>query len=106
VPGDFHLVHLGARAMGGAGMVFAEMTCVSPRAASPRLPGPVQRRAEAAWKRIADWMHANSDAKFAMQLGHAGAKASTRLAWEGTDLPLESGNWPIVGASRSNTCRA
>ncbi|MCZ2105044.1 MAG: bifunctional salicylyl-CoA 5-hydroxylase/oxidoreductase [Comamonadaceae bacterium] len=100
LPSDYHLVHLGARAMGGAGMVFAEMTCITPEGRiTPGCPGLYNAEQKAGWKRIADWIHAHSDAKFAMQLGHAGAKASTRLAWDGTDLPLESGNWPIVGAS-------
>lgn len=100
VAGDYHLVHLGARAMGGAGLVFAEMTCISPEARiTPGCPGLYNAEQKAAWKRIADWIHTNSDAKFGMQLGHAGAKASTRLAWEGIDLPLESGNWAIVSAS-------
>jgi len=100
VAGDYHLVHLGARAMGGAAMVFAEMTCVSAEARiTPGCPGLYAPEHTAAWKRIADWVHANSDAKFAMQLGHAGAKASTRLAWEGIDQPLPAGNWPIVSAS-------
>ncbi len=100
VAGDYHLVHLGARAMGGAAMVFAEMTCVSAEARiTPGCPGLYAPEHTAAWKRIADWVHANSDAKFAMQLGHAGAKASTRVAWEGIDQPLPAGNWPIVSAS-------
>jgi len=100
VAGDYHLVHLGARAMGGAAMVFAEMTCVSAEARiTPGCPGLYAPQHTAAWKRIADWVHANSDAKFAMQLGHAGAKASTRVAWEGIDQPLPNGNWPIVSAS-------
>ena len=98
--GDYHLVHLGARAMGGAGMVFAEMTCVSPEGRiTPGCPGLYHPEHTAAWRRIADWIHANTDAKFAIQIGHAGPKASTRLAWEGIDQPLESGNWPIVAAS-------
>ena len=100
VAGDYHLVHLGARAMGGAAMVFAEMTCVSAEARiTPGCPGLYAPQHTVAWKRIADWVHANSDAKFAMQLGHAGAKASTRVAWEGIDQPLPNGNWPIVSAS-------
>ena len=100
VAGDYHLVHLGARAMGGAAMVVAEMTCVSPEGRiTPGCPGLYNAEQKAAWARIADWIHAHTDAKFALQLGHAGAKASTRLAWDGIDLPLESGNWPIVGAS-------
>jgi anthraniloyl-CoA monooxygenase len=100
IPGDYHLVHLGARAMGGAAMVVAEMTCPSPDAritpACPGLWNPAQRDA---WKRIVDFVHANSDAKIAMQLGHAGAKGSTRVPWEGEDLPLEAGNWPLISAS-------
>jgi anthraniloyl-CoA monooxygenase len=100
VAGDYHLVHLGARAMGGASMVFAEMTCVSAEGRiTPGCPGLYAPEHTAAWKRIVDWVHANSDAKFAMQLGHAGAKASTRVAWEGIDQPLPDGNWPIVSAS-------
>ncbi len=100
VAGDYHLVHLGARAMGGAGMVFAEMTCVSAEGRiTPGCPGLYAPEHTAAWKRIVDWVHANSDCKFAMQIGHAGAKASTRLAWEGIDQPLPTGNWPIVSAS-------
>ena len=101
VPGDYHLVHLGARALGGAALVFAEMTCVSADARiTPGCPGLYNETQFAAWKRIADWIHTHTDAKFAMQLGHAGAKASTRVAWEGADLPLADGNWPIVSASR------
>lgn len=100
VVGDYHLVHLGARAMGGAALVFAEMTCVSAHGRiTPGCPGMYTPEHTAAWKRIVDWVHKQSDAKFAMQIGHAGAKASTRLAWEGIDKPLESGNWPLVSAS-------
>jgi anthraniloyl-CoA monooxygenase len=100
VAGDYHLVHLGARAMGGAGLVFAEMTCVSPEGRiTPGCPGIYTADQAAAWRRIVDWVHANSDARFGMQLGHAGAKGSTRLAWDGIDQPLEAGNWPIVSAS-------
>ena len=100
VAGDYHLVHLGARAMGGAAMVFAEMTCVSAQGRiTPGCPGMYAPAHKQAWKRIADWIHHNTDAKFAMQIGHAGAKASTRLAWEGIDQPLKEGNWPIVSAS-------
>ena len=103
IAGDYHLVHLGARAMGGAAMVFAEMTCVSPDARiTPGCPGLYNEAQFHAWKRIADWIHANTDAKFAMQLGHAGAKGSTRVAWEGIDQPLQddAGNWPLISASR------
>ncbi|MFL6658713.1 MAG: bifunctional salicylyl-CoA 5-hydroxylase/oxidoreductase [Massilia sp.] len=100
VPGDYHLVHLGARAMGGAGMVFAEMTCVSADARiTPACPGMYTPAHTAAWKRIVDFVHANSEAKIALQLGHAGAKGSTRVMWEGIDQPLVEGNWPLVSAS-------
>jgi anthraniloyl-CoA monooxygenase len=100
VAGDYHLVHLGARAMGGAGLVFAEMTCVSAEGRiTPGCPGLYTDEQTTAWTRIAEWIHAQTDAKFAIQLGHAGAKASTRVAWDGSDLPLESGNWPIMSAS-------
>jgi anthraniloyl-CoA monooxygenase len=98
--GDYHLVHLGARAQGGAGLVFAEMTCVSSEGRiTPGCPGLYKPEHTAAFKRIADWIHANTDAKFGIQIGHAGAKASTRLAWDGIDLPLATGNWPIIAAS-------
>ena len=100
VAGDYHLVHLGARAMGGAALVFAEMTCVSADARiTPGCPGLYAPEHTAAWARIVDWVHQHSDAKFAMQLGHAGAKGSTRLAWHGIDQALEAGNWPLISAS-------
>ena len=100
VAGDYHLVHLGARALGGAGMVFAEMTCVSADARiTPACPGLYAPEHTAAWKRITDFVHANSDAKIAVQLGHAGAKGSTRVMWDGIDQPLAEGNWPLVSAS-------
>ncbi|AVS88320.1 bifunctional salicylyl-CoA 5-hydroxylase/oxidoreductase [Paracidovorax avenae] len=98
--GDYHLVHLGARAMGGAGLVFAEMACVSAEGRiTPGCPGLYRPEHTVAFRRIADWIHANTDAKFGIQIGHAGAKASTRRAWEGIDQPLPEGNWPIVSAS-------
>jgi anthraniloyl-CoA monooxygenase len=100
VAGDYHLMHLGARAMGGAGLVCAEMTCVSADARiTPGCPGMYNEAHTEAWRRIVDFVHANSDAKIAIQLGHAGAKGSTRRAWDGADLPLEEGNWPLVSAS-------
>ena len=98
--GDYHLTHLGARAMGGAGLVMTEMTCVSPEARiTPGCPGMYTPEHLHAWRRIVDFVHAMSDAKIGMQLGHAGAKASTRVSWEGIDQPLPDGNWPIVSAS-------
>ncbi len=104
VPGDYHLVHLGARAMGGAGMVFAEMTCTSPDARiTPGCPGLWNDAQMQAWRRIADWVHTNTDARIAMQIGHAGAKGSTRRAWDGIDKPLAADdtepNWPLISAS-------
>ncbi|MCC6468271.1 MAG: bifunctional salicylyl-CoA 5-hydroxylase/oxidoreductase [Alphaproteobacteria bacterium] len=99
-PGDFHLVHLGARAMGGAGLVFTEMTCVAPDARiTPGCAGLYTDAHVAAWKRIVDFMHANSRAKVAIQLGHAGRKGSTRLGWEGYDEPLPQGNWKLFAPS-------
>ena len=100
VPGDFHLVHLGSRALGGAGMVVAEMTCVSPDARiTPACPGLWNDAQRDAWKRIVDFVHANGDTKVAMQLGHAGRKGSTQLGWEKMDYPLADGNWPLISAS-------
>jgi len=98
--GDFHLAHLGARALGGAALVMAEMTCVSSDARiTPGCPGLYTEEHTAAWKRIVDFVHAQSDAKIGVQLGHAGAKGSTRPMWDGIDLPLEEGNWPLVSSS-------
>ncbi len=108
VPGDYHLVHLGARAMGGAGLVMAEMTCVSPDARiTPGCPGLWNEAQQQAWARIVAWVHEHSDAKIGIQLGHAGAKGSTRRPWDGEgdggDLPLpEDGdepNWALISAS-------
>ena len=100
LPNDWHLVHLGSRAIGGAGLVFTEMTDVSAEARiSPGCTGLYNDEQEAAWKRIVDFVHANSAAKICMQLGHAGRKGATKLSWEGNDEPLESGAWPIVSAS-------
>ncbi|MGH6781035.1 MAG: bifunctional salicylyl-CoA 5-hydroxylase/oxidoreductase, partial [Sphingomonadaceae bacterium] len=99
-PQDFHLVHYGARAQGGAGLVFTEMTCVSPEGRiTPGCTGIYSDEQEAAWRRITDFVHANSTAKICLQLGHSGAKGSTRIGWEGMDVPLEAGNWPVVGPS-------
>jgi anthraniloyl-CoA monooxygenase len=100
VPNDFHLVHLGSRAMGGAAMVVTEMTCVSPDARiTPGCPGMWNEPQQNAWKRIVDYVHTQTNAKIALQLGHSGRKGSTRLAWEGIDQPLETGNWPLISAS-------
>ena len=100
VPNDFHFVHLGERALGGAGLVFTEMTCVSPEGRiSPGCTGMWNADHVAAWKRIVDFVHAHSKAKICLQLGHSGGKGSTRLGWEGDNLPLSDGNWPVMAAS-------
>jgi anthraniloyl-CoA monooxygenase len=100
VAGDYHLVHLGARALGGAALVFAEMTCVSADARiTPACPGMYTPEHTLAWRRIVDFVHARSDARIGLQLGHAGPKGSTRAMWDGIDQPLAEGNWPLVAAS-------
>jgi anthraniloyl-CoA monooxygenase len=100
MPTDWHLVHLGSRATGGAGLIFTEMVCVSEDARITRgCTGIYTDAQEAAWKRIVDFVHANSAAKFCLQLGHAGRKGATRLMWEGMDQPLEQGAWPVISAS-------
>jgi anthraniloyl-CoA monooxygenase len=99
-PSDFHLVHLGARAQGGAGLVFTEMTCVSPTARiTPGCTGMWNDEHTAAWRRITDFVHTNSKAKICLQLGHSGGKGSTQLGWEVADAPLAEGNWPLIAAS-------
>ncbi|MEO5973002.1 MAG: bifunctional salicylyl-CoA 5-hydroxylase/oxidoreductase, partial [Sphingomicrobium sp.] len=99
-PGDFHLVHYGARALGGAGLLFTEMTCVSPEGRiSPGCTGMWAPEHIAAWRRITDFVHANSKAKICLQLGHSGGKGSTSLGWDGNDVPLADGNWPVMAAS-------
>lgn len=100
LPSDWHLVHYGSRGIGGAGLIYTEMTCPSPAARiTPGCTGIWCDEQVRAWQRITEFIHANSAAKLCMQIGHAGRKGSTRLAWDGMDLPLEHGNWPIVSAS-------
>lgn len=100
VAGDYHLAHLGARALGGAALVLTEMTAVSAQARiTPACPGMYEPEHTQAWQRIVDLVHRHSDAAIGLQLGHAGAKGSTRPMWDGIDLPLETGNWPLVSAS-------
>ncbi len=97
---DFHLAHLGARAMGGAALVFAEMTCVSPDARiTPGCLGLWNDAQEAQWRRLVDLIHGVGHAKAGIQIGHAGRKGATKLAWEGIDQPLPSGGWPLISAS-------
>jgi anthraniloyl-CoA monooxygenase len=100
VPNDFHFVHYGERAMGGAGLVFTEMTCVSPEGRiSPGCTGMWNGEQAAAWKRIVDFVHAHTAAKICLQLGHSGGKGSTKVGWEGNDVPLDDHNWPVMAAS-------
>jgi anthraniloyl-CoA monooxygenase len=100
MPNDFHLVHLGGRALGGAGLVFTEMTCVTRDGRiSPGCTGMYLPEHATAWRRIVDFVHAYSGAKICLQLGHSGPKGSTRLMWEGMDEPLEAENWPLVAPS-------
>ncbi len=100
IPGEFHLVHLGGKALGGAGLVMTEMVCVSdtgritPGCACLRTP-----EQEAGWTRVVDFVHGNTAAKIGIQLGHSGRKGSTKLMWEGIDEPLPDGNWEVVGPS-------
>lgn len=101
MPGDFHLVHLGARALGGAALVMTEMVCVSPEGRiTPGCTGLYTDAQAAAWTRIADFVHTSAPGTaLGVQLGHSGRKGSTRLMWEGMDDPLPEGNWPVVAAS-------
>ena len=100
VPGDFHLVHLGSKAMGGAGLVMTEMVCVSPEARiTPGCGGLWTDEQRDAWARIVSFVHDRSTARIGLQLGHAGRKGSTCLMWEGMDDPLPEGNWPLISPS-------
>ncbi len=100
LPDEWHLVHLGSRALGGAGLVFTEMTCPSPEARiSPGCTGLWNEAQAQSFKRIVDFCHTHSTAKIALQLGHSGRKGSTQLGWERPDHPLASGNWEIVAPS-------
>ncbi|MDB5931453.1 MAG: NADH:flavin oxidoreductase/NADH oxidase [Polaromonas sp.] len=101
VPQDFHLVHLGARALGGAALVFVEMTSPDPEGRiTPGCPGLWNETQMLAFKRIADFVHASgAGAKIGLQLGHSGPKGSTQVGWESPDEPLPQGNWPLLAAS-------
>ena len=99
-PTDWHLVHYGERAKGGASLVCTEMTCVSPEGRiTPGCTGMYAPEHEVAWKRIVEFVHAETDAKISCQLGHSGAKGSTQLGWQEMDAPLKSGNWPVMAPS-------
>jgi anthraniloyl-CoA monooxygenase len=100
MPDEWHLVHYGHRAMGGAGLVYTEMTCVSPEGRiTPGCTGLWDESQRDAWRRIVEFVHARTPAKICLQLGHSGRKGSTQLGWEKMDHPLPSGNWPIVAPS-------
>ena len=99
-PGEFHFVHLGARALGGAGLIFTEMVCVSPHGRiTPGCAGMYSDENAAAWRRIVDFTHAESDAKICLQLGHSGRRGSTRLPWEASNASLETGGWETISPS-------
>jgi len=99
-PDKWHLVHYGSRSLGGAALVYTEMTCVSPEGRiTPGCTGMYAPEHEAAWREVVDFVHANGTAKFAIQLGHSGPKGSTKLMWDGMDEPLVEGNWPVMGPS-------
>lgn len=99
-PTDWHLVHYGERAKGGAGLVFTEMTCVSPEGRiTPGCPGLYTPEHEAAWARLTKFVHGVTDTKICCQIGHSGRKGSTQLGWEWMDAPLTEGNWDVVSAS-------
>lgn len=99
-PTDWHLVHYAERAKGGAGLVYIEMTCVSFEGRiTPGCPGMYTSEHEAAWKRIVDFVHRETEAKICCQLGHSGPKGSTQVGWEEMDAPLPHGNWPLLAAS-------
>jgi anthraniloyl-CoA monooxygenase len=100
LPSDFHLVQLGGKALGGAGLVMTEMVCVSAAGRiTPGCAGMYAPEHEEAWQRIVSFVHSASTAKIGLQLGHSGRKGSTKLMWEGIDEPLDSGNWEVCGPS-------
>lgn len=100
MPNDWHVVHLGSRAVGGAGLIITEMTDVSREGRiTPGCAGMYKPEHVAGWKRVVDFVHDNSPARIGMQLAHAGRKGSTRLAWDGIDEPLPEGNWKLIAAS-------
>ena len=99
VVNDFHLVHHGARALGGAGLLMVEMTSPTPEGRiTPGCPGLWDDNQQHAFKRITDFVHQNN-AYIGLQLGHSGAKGSTQLGWDAIDEPLLEDNWPLMAAS-------
>ena len=101
-PSDWHLVHLGSRATGGAGLVMTEMTCVAADARiTPWCAGLWSDAHRDAWARIVRFVHENTPAHIGLQLGHAGAKGATKKMWEGIDIPLPEGRWPLIAPSET-----
>jgi anthraniloyl-CoA monooxygenase len=99
-PTDWHFVHYAERAKGGAGLVYVEMTCVSPEGRiTPGCPGLYAPEHEVAWKRLVNFVHTETKAKLCCQIGHSGRKGSTQVGWEEGDVPLPTGNWPVISAS-------
>ena len=99
-PTDWHLIHYGERAKGGAGLLYTEMACISSAGRiTPGCAGLYHPTHEAAWRRLVDFVHAETEAKICCQIGHSGRKGSTRLGWEGMDRPLAENNWSILSAS-------
>ncbi len=104
LPDDWHLVHYGSRAIGGAGLIMTEMTDVSPDGRITHgCAGLYNDAQEGAWKNIVGFVHARSGAKIGIQLAHAGRKASCHLPWEpgSEDQPMAAGEgaWPTMGPS-------
>jgi len=100
MPNEWHLVHLGSRAVGGAGLVMTEMTCVSREGRiSLGCTGIWDDDQAAYWATIVDFVHTHTASKIGLQIGHSGRKGSTKLMWEGDTEPLDSGNWEIIGPS-------
>ena len=98
VPGNFHLVHLGSKALGGAGLVMTEMVCVSETGRiTPGCTGLYNEAQQESWAGIVDFVHSRSTAAIGVQLGHSGRKGSTKLMWEGIDEPLADGGWELGG---------
>lgn len=99
-PTDWHLIHYGERAKGGAGLVYTEMTCVSASGRiTPGCPGLYAPEHEVEWKRLNAFIHNETKAKTCCQIGHSGRKGSTRVGWEGMDQPLDTDNWELISAS-------
>jgi anthraniloyl-CoA monooxygenase len=99
-PTDFHLVHLGTRALSGAGLIITEMTCTSPEARiTPGCTGMYRPDHVPAWQRIVEFVHRHSAAKICLQLGHSGPRGSIKVPWEGTETPLDDGNWDVIAPS-------